>query len=350
MKKKRIPLIVGIAVVALLLVWIIVSLVTSSGLPNLLIRNATAFDKDIPDPGFEGTSYEHIQYAEESDAEYLDLYVPDAEEAMPLLILVHGGGFVENDSQSRQAVLMYQYMRANGYAVATINYRLAQEDTFPAALSDVKAAVRYLRANAEEYGYDPDRFAIWGESAGGYLACMAALTGDDLYADVSYIGEDTTQPVSGEVSALIDFYGILDFDTSISDFEDCGVPRWLTSLMGMADVDSEDSVITQFLGANIATYTQEQLNAISPTYFAANLENQDLKVYIEHGSVDITVPRVQSERLYETLKDVLGDSSVTYREMKNFKHADDKFYTPENLEPVKEFLDQVFEVESGGEQ
>lgn len=345
MKKKRIPLIVGIAVVALLLVWIIVSLVTSTGLPNLLIRNATAFDKNIPDPGFEGTSYEHIQYAEESDAEYLDLYVPDADEEMPLLILVHGGGFVENDSQSRQAVLMYQYMRANGYAVATINYRLADEATFPAALSDVKAAVRYLRANAEQYGYDADRFAIWGESAGGYLACMAALTGDDLYSDVSYIGEDASQPVSGQVSALVDFYGILDFDTSITDFEDCGVPRWLTRLMGMADIGSEDSVITQFLGDNIETYTQEELNAISPTYFAANLEDTSLQVYIEHGSVDITVPKVQSERLYETLRGVIGDDNVTYREMKNFKHADDKFYTPENLAPVKEFLDQVFEVD-----
>ncbi|MCD8341746.1 MAG: alpha/beta hydrolase [Clostridiales bacterium] len=345
MKKKRIPLIVGIAVVALLLVWIIVSLVTSTGLPNLLIRNATAFDKNIPDPGFEGTSYEHIQYAEESDAEYLDLYVPDADEEMPLLILVHGGGFVENDSQSRQAVLMYQYMRANGYAVATINYRLADEATFPAALSDVKAAVRYLRANAEQYGYDADRFAIWGESAGGYLACMAALTGDDLYSDVSYIGEDASQPVSGQVSALVDFYGILDFDTSITDFEDCGVPRWLTRLMGTADIGSEDSVITQFLGDNIETYTQEELNAISPTYFAANLEDTSLQVYIEHGSVDITVPKVQSERLYETLRDVIGDDNVTYREMKNFKHADDKFYTPENLAPVKEFLDQVFEVD-----
>lgn len=341
MKKASIPKIVAAVVVVLLLLWIVISLLTSSGAPNLIIRNALAFDKDIPDPGFVGTSYEHVPYAEESDSEYLDLYVPDADEKMPLLILVHGGGFVENDSQSRQAVLMYQYMRANGYAVATINYRLAQEATFPAALCDVKAAVRYLRANADQYGYDADRFAIWGESAGGYLACMTALTDDDLYADVPFIGEDPANPVSGKVAALVDFYGVLDLDKSVTDFKEAGVPLWLPRLTGIAQLGSEQSIVTQFLGDNIETYTQDQLNAISPTYFAANLKNKDLKVYIEHGSVDITVPKVQSKRLYETLVGVLGTENVTFREMQNFKHADDKFYTPENLAPVKEFLDNA---------
>lgn len=341
MKGKKVIYVI-LAVLAALVIWIIASMSMSSGFPNLVLRNALAFDKNIEDPGFTGESYEHIPYSDVSASDYLDLYVPEADGPMPLLILVHGGGFVENDSQSRQATLMYQYMRANGYAVATINYRLAQEATYPAAVCDVKAAVRYLRANADQYGYDPDRFAIWGESAGGYLACMAALTGDGTFEDVAYIGEDEENRVSGEVTALIDFYGILDFDKVAEDFQASGVPMWLANLVGGGGDNEETSVMTQFLGRPVSSLTEEELQSISPTYYASLLEPDSLKIYIEHGSVDITVARAQSWRLRDVATESLGAANVTFREMKNFKHADDKFYTPEALGPVKEFLDSVF--------
>lgn len=323
------------------LVWVIASLLAGTGLPNLILRNVLAFDKNISDPGFTGKSYEHLFYSDISPSDYLDLYVPDTAKPPPLLILVHGGGFVYNDSQSRLAVLMYQYMRANGYAVASVNYRLAQEAHFPAAVCDVKAAVRWLRANAEQYGYDANRFAIWGESAGGYLACMAAFTPEDLYTDVPYVGQDPARPVSGRVSAVVDFYGILDFDKSISDFQSCSVPRWLTRLTGLADLGSERSFTTQFLGISVEALSQDDRNAVSPTYYASLLQDSDLRVYIAHGNVDITVPETQSLRLYEVLKASLGADHVTFYEMKNRKHGDDTFYTPENLAPVKAFLDAV---------
>ena len=93
-----------------------------------------------------GTSYEKLAYSDVSENDYMNLYVPDAEEPMPLMVLVHGGGFVYNDCESRQAQFMYRYFRDHGYACASVNYRLAQEASFPAALEDVKAAVRFLRA------------------------------------------------------------------------------------------------------------------------------------------------------------------------------------------------------------
>ena len=285
MKKKKTVLTAVLALLAVLAIWIAISLITSGGFPNLLIRNATAFDRNIPDPGFTGKSYEKVPYSDASPTDYLDLYVPDSSEPMPLLICVHGGGFVYNDSQSRQAVLMYQYFRANGYAVATINYRLADEARFPLPLSDVKAAVRFLRANANQYGYDPDKFAIWGESAGGYLASMAALTEDGEYEDVKFIGEDALDGhVSGKVSALVDFYGILDFDKADSDFGEVGVPLWLPKLVGGGGNDEESSVVTQFLGRRISTLTQTELNEISPSCRASKLAPGSLKIYIEHGS------------------------------------------------------------------
>ena len=80
------------------------------------------------------------------------------------------GGFVYNDSQSRQAQLMYRYFRDHGYACASVNYRLAQEAAFPAGVEDVKSAIRFLRANAEKYGYDPERFAIWESQLGVFIS------------------------------------------------------------------------------------------------------------------------------------------------------------------------------------
>jgi len=144
---------------------------------DVIWHNATAFNLPMnTDPWTDGQELTRISYAEDSDSQYLDLYLPEGEEKPPLFVLVHGGGFVFGDSQTRQVQWMYRYFRDHGYACATVNYRLAQEAAYPAAVEDVKAAVRFLRANAGVYGYDADKIAIWGESAGGYLATMAAVT------------------------------------------------------------------------------------------------------------------------------------------------------------------------------
>lgn len=343
-KSRKIALIGVIAVLLALILWIVISLATSSGIMNLLIRNATAFERKIQAPEWSGKSYEKVAYSTVSESDYVDIYVPDSEEKAPLLIMVHGGGFISNDSQSRQAVLMYQYMRSEGYACASVNYRLAQEATYPAAVEDVKAAIRFLRANADTYGYDADKFAIWGESAGGYLASMAALSGEDEYTGVSYIGEDEQNPVSAKVSALIDFYGVLDFKEYDSDFKALGTPEWLLTLVGTNDnANRETSVTTQFVGQTVSSLTEEQLAELSPTQRVTDgIADKDMKVYVSHGSVDITVPKLQSERLYNVCKAYMGEGNVEYHEMKNFKHADDRFYEPENLAKVKAFLDKVW--------
>ena len=98
----------------------------------------------------------------------LDLRLParDLDNPVPLVIWLHGGGWVKGDKSEIQ--LYGEFV--GQYAVASVNYRLADVDTFPAQLHDCKAAVRWLRANAAEYGYDPDRIVVWGASAGGHLA------------------------------------------------------------------------------------------------------------------------------------------------------------------------------------
>ena len=214
-----------------------------------------------------GKSYEKLQYSEVSENDYLDLYVPESDKPMPLIVLVHGGGFVFNDSQSRQAQLMYRYFRDHGYACASINYRLAQEAAFPAGVEDVKSAIRFLRANAEEYGYDPERFAIWGESAGGYLSVICGASNDDEFNSVPFIGEDEKNPVSSQVQVILDYYGCMEFGTQAADYKELKIPKivqwasglWLTDAIkdtGFNDVES------YWMRKDVNTLTQEEKDEI----------------------------------------------------------------------------------------
>ncbi|MCG8702184.1 MAG: alpha/beta hydrolase, partial [Bacteroidales bacterium] len=104
----------------------------------------------------------------------LDIYLPAQGEKLPLIINVHGGAF---RAGSKERNVPVGYLKA-GYAIASINYRLSQHAIFPAQIEDVKAAVRWLRAHAQTYRIDPQRFGAWGASAGGHLVAMLGVTGD----------------------------------------------------------------------------------------------------------------------------------------------------------------------------
>ena len=322
----------------------------------MVINNLFAYkiDMDESDEWNNGTSYVKVQYALDSDSQYLDLYVPDSETGVKpkLFVLVHGGGFIFGDSQTRQAQLMYRYFRDNGYACATINYRLAQEEMFPAAIADVKAAVRYLRSHADDYGYDAENIAIWGESAGGYLAVAAAVTNDDEFMDVKYVDQEIIEAdegkVSAKVSVCVDYYGAVELGfTKKSDWEAEKVPMivvdiansWLKTdiIEGYPDVES------YWLRKDTTNLTEEDLAYSNLyTYIEENLsEDSELKFWISHGDCDITVPILQSERFYETLVGIIGEERVSYNVIKTAGHAGDIMYTDEELSRIKEYLDSI---------
>ena len=179
--------------------------------------------------------HEGVTYAERASGEMkLDLYVPDVD-APPLVVYVHGGGWV---AETRDNVPdPERYAAELGCAIASVSYRLASipdgagdavdgmvdpdnptpRGTFPDPFVDVKASVRWLRARADEYGYDATRVAAWGSSAGGHLALLAG-TVDDV-ADLAdggdaFAGEEVEKVVapeeSGAVQAVVDWYGVSD--------------------------------------------------------------------------------------------------------------------------------------------
>jgi acetyl esterase/lipase len=155
----------------------------------------------------------NIFYAGNSSAsQSLDLLLPaNARLPLPLIVRVHGGGFSSGDKGGEESGTAAKAILAKGYALASVNYRLSGEALFPAGAQDVKAAVRWLRAHAAEYGLDTDHFASWGESAGGYMAVMIGVTGDQATVfDDDSLGNPG---VSSAVAAVVDWYGPTDLAT-----------------------------------------------------------------------------------------------------------------------------------------
>jgi len=302
-----------------------------------------------------GTAYRGVQYADVSETDYLNLYVPNDVDDPPLIVAIHGGGFVLNDCESRQAQLFYQYFRDHGYAVATVNYRLAGEAVFPAAVQDVKCAIRFLKANAGTYGYDASKVTVWGESAGGYLAVMAGATTDEEFNDLPFIGEDAlAEPVSSKVDVVLDYYGAVRLESKAdrnAAFAALGVPAFVVDIAGswlrdpIKDMPWAQTCEDAWMGKPFDALTEAENEAVQPmTYVRRNLNGQrSLSVMIRHGDADITVPVTQSLLLYDTLKAQNGANPLTLEIVHNAKHADEDLYSDTSLGELALWLEAALD-------
>jgi acetyl esterase/lipase len=145
-----------------------------------------------------------VAYASASPRQRLDLYVPSSGAApYPLVVWIHGGGWERGD-QTLAPDAPVRTLLTDGFAVASVDYRLSQDAPFPAQIDDVKAAVRFLRANAVTWSLDPKRFGAWGDSAGGHLAALLGTTGGVATFDAAALGNVDE---SSRVQAVVDWYG-----------------------------------------------------------------------------------------------------------------------------------------------
>jgi len=136
---------------------------------------------------------------------HLDLFSPEKPGKYPVLLLIHGGGW--RSGNKSMDIPLAQQIAAKDYVTAAVEHRLSPEALYPAAVYDVKAAVRFLRVNAAKYNIDPDKMAIMGSSAGGQLAALIGTT-----ANVKkFEGDEGNNEVSAKVQAIINMDGILDF-------------------------------------------------------------------------------------------------------------------------------------------
>ncbi|MDO8833950.1 MAG: alpha/beta hydrolase [Vicinamibacterales bacterium] len=241
----------------------------------------------------------------------LDLYVPAASAPVPVIVWIHGGGWQSGD-KSLSASHPALQQRSRGYAVASIEYRLSGESTFPAQIADCKAAIRWLRANAGLYGLDVNRVGVWGSSAGGHLAALVGTSGG-----VSQL-EDLSQgnpAESSRVRAVVDWYGPVDF-----------LQMFPSHLLA-------DSPESRLLGCTVTACPDRVAMANPITY----IDTGDPPFFIQHGSADGTVNPAQSELLHAALQEA-GVAS-THQVLPGAGHGGAAFTASANVALVAAFLD-----------
>jgi acetyl esterase/lipase len=269
-----------------------------------------------------------IAYATLSPAQRLDIYWPEEGNGpFPVIISIHGGAFMGGDKGDVQLTPMLEGVK-RGYAVVSINYRMSGEAKFPALVHDVKAAIRWVRANADRLLFDPDRIATWGGSAGGYLSLMAGVSAG--VADLEDLNLGHPDRSSG-VQAAVDWFGPTDFLKMDEQLAESGMaPAEPFSHNG---ANSPESLI---LGRKI-TEIPELVRAANPeTYITPNAP----PFFIQHGDRDDTVPHQQSVNMAAKVRSVLGADQVYLELLRGARHADPAFETPQNVKKVLDFLDQ----------
>ncbi len=156
------------------------------------------------------TFFEDIPYGSAGgETLLLDMLAPDPRPAgaLPALVWIHGGGWESGDKRGGFSETFGPMLARAGFVFFSVNYRLSDQAIFPAQLHDVKAAVRWVRANADALGIDPDRIGVWGHSAGGHLAALVGTTGDLPELE----GESGSPNVSSRVHAAMPLSPATDF-------------------------------------------------------------------------------------------------------------------------------------------
>lgn len=272
-------------------------------------------------------AYLDIPFSNRSDTLKLNLVLPNEEkESYPVIVFVHGGGWLIGDKNHVQTQQIYRLLYA-GYAVCCINYRLSDEAKWPLPLHDCKAAIRFLRAKAKEYKLDTTRIGVAGNSAGGHLAAMLGTTnGKKEYEDLTMGSAE----YSSDVHAVFVWFGVYDFTKSVED--------WQKAYSGV-EVNYETSADAYMFGHSLKEYPERLIEA-SPLH---QLGENTVPFYVEHGTGDHVVPYYQCIRFYERYKELLGEDHIFMKLFEGAEHSDPVFKTDENVFEFVKFFDKYIQ-------
>jgi acetyl esterase/lipase len=257
----------------------------------------------------------------------LDLHRPrDSAGPLPAIILVHGGGWRRGDRADHAAGRQIP-LAATGLVVASVDYSLSGDATFPAPLLDLRRAVRWLRANAGELGSDPDRVGVLGASSGGHLAALLALAGD-AFEDVD--GGDSADASVGAVVLLCPV-----IDAARWDEELAGAPTPAPGTFAASRPSWPlPRLAAALLGVDNASAVPALADSANPlTYVAAG----ELPPFlILHGDADSLVPLSHSERMHTALRDAGGEATLLI--VAGGDHEAEAFETPAAIGAISAFL------------
>lgn len=305
------------------------------------------------------TTRNDIAYATKSETQKFDITLPTTGQKLPVVLNIHGGGFMMGDKAGMSAsgggmpsgakpVLSDSTKKPSGkmptggastddaiktealkrgYAFASTNYRLSGEAAFPAAINDVKACIRYLKAHADELGIDANRIYVIGGSAGGNLAALAGTSGD-----LNYIGESENlgnESQTSTVAGVVDMFGPINFLTMDADFKELGVENAPVT-------DSATSPESRYIGAQIST-VPEKVAAANPTTY---LDGNDPKMLIQAGSVDTNIPYIQGKKFADAANQLSPDKA-TWMLLEGEGHGTAGFSSSQNVTVIMDFLDTL---------
>ena len=262
----------------------------------------------------------------DNPAQSLDIFLPEEGDGpFPALIQFHGGAFLGGDKRDGQCIYLLNGI-FRGYAVVNVNYRLTGEAIFPYPVYDAKAAVRFLRANAEKYRLDPDRFAASGDSAGAYFASLLGTSaGVAALEDLSMGCPDA----DSSVQAVIGMFGVYGLAMQ-SQFTEDAPP--------MPSGVKIDNYADTFAGAVCRDCPGLAALASPASYVTKNCP----PMLIQGGTADQIVPYLGSVELVERVNAVCGDGRAVLESLQGATHGHPD-YASERYERSRfDFLDRVF--------
>jgi acetyl esterase/lipase len=257
----------------------------------------------------------NIVYAEDGNKKLqLDIYKPKEQKEPYLIVWVHGGAW-HSGSKENPPLGLLPY----GYALASFDFHVSTEKPFPANVHDIKAAIRFLRANVKKYGYKADKIIIWGASSGGHLATLIATTNNNATLE----GNLGNYPeISSSVQACLDFYGPTNFLTILNQSTPHGLNMRLPALAILLGKPLEQA--------------SDLAKLASPTY---QVDASDPPIFIVHGEQDNQVPINQSIELLSAYKNLNLKAQIEF--VPNAGHTDPIYYKKEMMEKVNRFLKDI---------
>jgi acetyl esterase/lipase len=269
-----------------------------------------------------------LAYADQSKKQNLDIYLPaEGKGPFPVIVYVHGGGWEVSDKRSTEIEPVLKAGLAHGYGVVSVNYRPASEALFPAQIKDVKAAIRWIRANGKKYELNPAKIGAWGSSAGGHLAALLGTTGSVKEFDDAGLGNPKE---SSSVQAVVNVSGPINFLTMDEQLEKAG-------FTGFAKHGEASGPESNLVGKPIST-VPELVKAANPETY---IKKDASPMLLEYGAKDNSVPLQQATDLAAKLRDVIGKEKVSLVVFPEGGHGGgDAFNTQENMNTIFSFLDR----------
>ena len=277
----------------------------------LLAPNANAQNARV----HSARAHKDIQYATvDGKALLLDLYLPENVASPPLVVWVHGGAWTRGSKDSFPS----EFVEA-GIATASIDFRQSTEARFPAQVHDIKAAIRFLRARASQYGYTTDRIAVSGSSSGGHLAALVGVS-SGVAALEGKVGDHLDQ--SSSIQAILDYYGPTNFMTIL----DQSTPHGLSVRVPALD---------RLIGGRPEA-VPELARLASPV---EHVGPGDPPLFMLHGDQDLQVPINQSHELQGAYE--RAGLPVTFYVVHGAEHGGPEFFEPKPLQDALSFLRQT---------